>query len=340
MNYLNIIKAVVKKDMKEFLRNRTIIIVILLPLLASLFFLTIENAGLNKNFNIGIVDQINSDFDSYISQNIANINIDKYEDIEQGKEDIGDNINGLIRIIKEDEYELFLDASNSNLYFFLQNQIEGIIENYLNIKPNYILKVTPINQISGRLNFLPIWITITITMIGVLIISGNLAEEKENKTLDSVYIAPAYNYLFLIGKIFSGVILSTLTAFFMLLINGFYKFPISNILLALFTIVLSSFVFSIIGLIIGIKTDSQSQARSIGTVIYFPLLFPTLIYNLSDITEKIAKVFPTYYPFIIFNNILSINSDYEIIWYNLSILTSFLILFLIILFYFFKRLYQ
>lgn len=340
MNFLSIIQSVIKKDMKEFFRNKTIIIVILLPLLASLFFLIIEDAGLNKDFNIGLIDEINSDFNSFVTSNIANINIYNYDKVSVAESDIGNRIDGIIRIEDKNNFVIYLNAENTNSYFFLQNQLEKIIDKYLGIEPQYNLQVNSVNQIEGKLNFLPIWLTITITMIGVLIISGNLAEEKENKTMDAIYITPANNLLFLIGKILSGVILSTITALIMLFINGFYRQPFKNILMVVITIFLSSLVFNVIGLIIGAKSDSQSSARSMGTIIYFPLLFPTLIYNLSDFTEMIAKFFPTYYLFQVINSLLSISVNYSKVWYNLSILFIFAVGLCSILFYVFKRVYN
>ncbi|MFO7816015.1 MAG: ABC transporter permease [Halanaerobiales bacterium] len=340
MNFLSIIQSVIKKDMKEFIRNKTIIIVILLPLLASLFFLIIEDAGLNKNFNIGIVDEINSGFNNFVTSNIANISVYNYDQVSVAETEIGEDIDGIIHIKDEKDFELYLNAANTNSYFFLQNQLEKIIDNYLGIEPQYELQVNSVNQIEGKLNFLPIWLTITITMIGVLIISGNLAEEKENKTMDAIYITPADNLLFLMGKILSGVILSTITALIMLFINGFYRQPFNNIVMMILAIFLGSLVFNVIGLIIGAKSDSQSSARSIGTMIYFPLLFPTLIYNLSDFTEIIAKFFPTYYLFQIVNNLLSVNINYSMLWYNLSILMIFAVVLSAVLFYVFKRVYN
>ena len=79
MTNLSIINSVIKKDMKEFLRNKTIIIVILLPLLASLFFLIIEDAGLNKDFNIGVIESSDSQLSAYINENIANINVIEFD---------------------------------------------------------------------------------------------------------------------------------------------------------------------------------------------------------------------------------------------------------------------
>jgi ABC-2 type transport system permease protein len=339
MTNLSIINSVIKKDMKEFLRNKTIIIVILLPLLASLFFLIIEDAGLNKDFNIGVIESSDSQLSAYINENIANINVVEFDNLANARKAVGDTLAGVINIKGSDDFELYLNAANTSSYFFLQNQLENIIQRYLNIPLEYNLQINAVNRIEGKLGFLPIWLTITITMIGVLIISGNLAEEKENKTMDAVYITPASNLLFLIGKILSGVILSTITALIMLFINGFYRQPLSNILTVFLAVFLGSLVFNLIGLIIGTKSESQSAARSVGTIIYFPLLFPTLIYNLSDFTELLAKFFPTYYLFQIVNSLLSIDANFDFIWYNLSILFLFAVILSGLLFYVFKKVY-
>jgi ABC-2 type transport system permease protein len=339
MTNLSIINSVIKKDMKEFLRNKTIIIVILLPLLASLFFLIIEDAGLNKDFNIGVIESSDSQLSAYINENIANINVVEFDNLANARKAVGDTLAGVINIKGSDDFELYLNAANTSSYFFLQNQLENIIQRYLNIPLEYNLQINAVNRIEGKLGFLPIWLTITITMIGVLIISGNLAEEKENKTMDAVYITPASNLLFLIGKILSGVILSTITALIMLFINGFYRQPLSNILTVFLAVFLGSLVFNLIGLIIGTKSESQSAARSVGTIIYFPLLFPTLIYNLSDFTELLAKFFPTYYLFQIVSSLLSIDANYDFIWYNLSILFLFAVVLSGVLFYVFKKVY-
>lgn len=339
MTNLSIINSVMKKDMKEFLRNKTIIIVILLPLLASLFFLIIEDAGLNKDFNIGVIESSDSQLSAYINENIANINVVEFDNLDTARRAVGDTLAGVINIKGSDDFELYLNAANTSSYFFLQNQLENVIQRYLNIPLQYNLQVNAVNRIEGKLGFLPIWLTITITMIGVLIISGNLAEEKENKTMDAVYITPASNLLFLIGKILSGVILSTITALIMLFINGFYRQPLSNILTVFLAVFLGSLVFNLIGLIIGTKSESQSAARSVGTIIYFPLLFPTLIYNLSDFTELLAKFFPTYYLFQIVSSLLSIDANYDFIWYNLSILFLFAVVLSGVLFYVFKKVY-
>jgi len=107
MNNVSVLFSVIKKDMQEFFRNKTIVIVILLPLLASLFFLVIEDAGLNKEFKIGLIDQQKSDFKSYVDQNIVNLNIINFNEIEQAMQSIGSNLDGVIEIEDQNNFKIF-----------------------------------------------------------------------------------------------------------------------------------------------------------------------------------------------------------------------------------------
>ncbi len=165
----------------------------------------------------------------------------------------------------------------------------------MGVKPEVNLNVIPVNIPVTRWSFLPTWITITITMIGVLVLSGSIAEEKETRTLDALMVTPACKQDILLGKGGAGIILIILTISIMFLINGVILTNISQFL-ALSTLILSAALcFSSIGLLIGNLAGSQSAARSLGTVIYFPLLFPALVYDLTEFTRKLARLFPTFY---------------------------------------------
>src|SRR5690606_36729288 len=144
-------------------------------------------------------------------------------------------------------------------------------------KPELNIQFIPVNTTMNRLSFLPVWIMITVTMIGVLIISGNLAEEKENKTLYSIMMTPAKKMEVLLGKGIYGVLFTFFTVTIMCVLNGVHLIGLSNILKLVISVFIASISFTSIGLLIGSFTTSQSTARSIGTIIYFPLVFPSLI---------------------------------------------------------------
>ena len=132
----------------------------------------------------------------------------------------------------------------------------------------------------------------------------NLAEEKENKTLYSISMTPADKMEILIAKIVYGVLFTFITVIIMCLLNGAYIIGAGNIIKLIFSLLVSAVCFTSIGLLIGSFTDSQSSARSIGTIIYFPLLFPTLIADLSSFTALLARFVPSYYLYSILEKIL------------------------------------
>ncbi|MFW6288071.1 MAG: ABC transporter permease [bacterium] len=293
MERLKRIWAIIEKDFIESFKNRTVLIVILLPVLASLLFTIVDNSDMDRVFNVGIVEIESNTFIDFIDE-VNNIEGISYSDKEKAIESLeSGQIDGLV--VYEDEFTIYLDSSQSLSYFFLKDNLEDLIGIYLREKPRHDVEIVPINTTISKLSFLPIWITITVTMIGVLIISGAFAEEKENKTLYSIVISPASKFEILLGKGIFGVLFTFITIFIMGFLNGIYMIGFINILKLILTIIVASISFTSIGLLIGSYTDSQSSARSIGTIIYFPLLFPTLIADLSNFTRVFARFFPTHY---------------------------------------------
>lgn len=287
------IRAMVVKDFIESFKNKTVLIVILLPVLASLLFSVVNSNEISKVFNVGVVENESSSFISFIDD-VNDLKTITYKNEDKGIESLkSGQIDGLI--VYEESFTVYLDSSQSLTYFFLKDNLENLIRVYLNESPDSNIDFVPLNSAISSLSFLPIWITITITMIGVLIISGGFAEEKENKTLYSIIISPASKFDILLGKGIFGVLFTFITIFIMCLLNGVYLIGIINLLKLIIVILVASVSFTSIGLLIGSFTDSQSTARSIGTIIYFPLLFPTLIADLSNFTRVFARFFPTHY---------------------------------------------
>ncbi len=287
------IRAMVVKDFIESFKNKTVLIVILLPVLASLLFSVVNSNEISKVFNVGVVESESSSFISFIDD-INDLKTITYKNEDKGIESLkSGQIEGLI--VYEESFTVYLDSSQSLTYFFLKDNLENLIRVYLNESPDSNIEFVPLNSAISSLSFLPIWITITITMIGVLIISGGFAEEKENKTLYSIIISPASKFDILLGKGIFGVLFTFITIFIMCLLNGVYLIGTINLVKLIIVILVASVSFTSIGLLIGSFTDTQSTARSIGTIIYFPLLFPTLIADLSNFTRVFARFFPTHY---------------------------------------------
>jgi len=290
------IKEILVKDLRESLKNRTILIVIILPVIASVFFTLISGPQIEKKFQVGIIEKDNHNLKSYLTQNVKNFESFSYNNLDDGVADVkSGDIDCLIIYRNPKDYKVYINSQDPVTYLFLKGSIKDILRNYLDIKPDIKMEIISINNTKLSTSFLPIWITITMTMIGILIISGNLAEEKDNRTLAALLITPIDESNIIIAKGLSGLLLSLITVIIMCILNGFLPANLLNFIFFVCLLTTASVCFTSIGLIIGVFANSQSAARSLGTVIYFPLLFPALIYNLSQFTRKLAGFFPTYY---------------------------------------------
>ncbi|HLV10683.1 MAG TPA: ABC transporter permease [Halanaerobiales bacterium] len=325
------LKSIILKDLIEALRNKTFLIVILLPLLASLFFSVINNAEMDRIFTVGIIEDDNSSFLEFVEENIGNFTAVNYSDFEQGETALEKgSIEGLILINNDDSFTLYIDSQQSLTYYFLKDSIQEFIKLYKGIRPEVDIEVVPVNVSGVHWSFLPVWITITITMIGVVVLSGNIAEEKESKTLDALLVTPAEPRDILLGKGCAGIILIFLTVFIMFLVNRVFITDPFQILTIFALIVVAALCFSAIGLFIGNIAGSQSTARSLSTIIYFPLLFPALIYDLSEFTRTVAVIFPTFHLLKGLEKLLFYQEGASTAWFHIFILASFSVVFIVI----------
>ncbi|MEJ6949929.1 ABC transporter permease [Natronospora cellulosivora (SeqCode)] len=336
MNIIKRINAIIYKDFIESLRNKTVFIVILLPILASLLFSIVDNAEMNRSFNIGVVENQEGGIHSFVNNSVSNLKADLYENVVYGKQavELG-NIDALL-VNEDDVFSLYINSSQAITYFFLKDSLEDIIRMYLNLETNLELEIVPMNVAISSLSFLPVWITVTVAMIGVLIISGNFAEEKENKTIHSIMLAPANKIEILLAKGIFSVLFTFFTIFIMAIFNGVFIIGMRNIFLLLLSILIASISFTAIGLLIGAFSESQSSARSIATIIYFPLLFPTLIADVSEFTRIFARFFPTYYLYQSLEKIL-IYQGRAIVYSDMLILLSFSLFLTIITYIKFRK---
>jgi ABC-2 type transport system permease protein len=331
------VKSIITKELVEAFRNKTFLIVFLLPLIASLFFSIINNAEMEKNFRVGIIEEENQGFFKFVSTNIKNFKPYSYQNVEEGNAALRQgSIDGLIVLHNKQNFTIYIDSQKAMTFLFLRSSIEELIELYLGIEPEVIKEVIPVNISKAHWSFLPIWITITITMIGVLVLSGSLAEEKESKTLDALLVTPVNKSDILLGKSGAGIILIFLTVTTMFLVNGVILEGFLQYITLCVMILAAALCFSALGLLIGNLAGSQSTARSLGTIVYFPLLFPALIYDLTAFTRKLARLFPTYHLMIGLEKLLLYKDGFLAVWKNIAILLFFCLIFIAINFIYLK----
>ncbi len=321
--------AFVRKDLYESIKNRSIFIAVVLPIVASLFFGFLDNVQTPKHFDIAIYDEIGSGFTQFVQDTALNFNVQTVRDRQHGHEHVkSGKVHGYIEVRNEDEFLVYLDSGRPVYFFALSENITQMVEVYLEIPPRYDLEIIPVGETTVSRSVLPVWITVTLTMIGVMVVSGIFAEEKDTKTLEAIGVSPAGFGELLLGKATFGVLLCFCTVIVMLVINRVLGLSVSACIALVFLTLLGAACFTSIGLLIGVLASGQSTARSIATIIYFPLLFPALISDFSTFTRTLASFFPTFHIFRGLEAILLHGHGMTDLWTEFGILLAFSLVFL------------
>ncbi|NMB46149.1 MAG: ABC transporter permease [Firmicutes bacterium] len=288
--------AITHKDFVEALRNKTILIAVFLPLAASLFLAVIDSPQQPQFFHIGITGPESSQLQTFLTSAAPDtLAVYRYPDITEGKEAItAGQIDALILVTAAGDLTAYLDGSNPLTYLALKDMVETLLAAYKGQALKPVVDLVVVNQGKASASLLPLWLTITAVMIGVMVLSGSFAEEKEKGTLDNIRISPATDGEILLSKGISGTLLVMLISLIMLVLNRVQLSQQAAIGCGLL-LLLGAISFTAIGLLIGLFTKTQSAARAISTIVYFPLIFPALAADISETTQYIAAILPSFY---------------------------------------------
>ncbi len=340
---LKIIYLLIKKDLKESLKNRTALMIIMLPLFASLMFSLVSSQQLVRNFELAVSGQDSQELVSFINNNFKNFKITEYQDIESAKEDTAaGNIDAALNYSSEmenieDRYQIYLDSRDTVNFFILRENISQLLSSYHNLNNGPQFKFQAAAEFKASSSILPVWLTVTITMIGLMLISASLSEEKDNKTLAALLVTKANIYQVIIAKSLFALILALVTSTLMGALNGVLAIGFNRLFFAFLIISTASFVFSGLGLIISLFSKSQSSSRSISTVIYFPIIFPALVADVSPLTQRLARFFPTHYLYQALDKVLVYQGGDSQLFLELSFLIIFAIIFYFIIFIYIRK---
>ncbi len=286
-----------KKDLQDSLKNRTILISLLLPLAASVLFSVLDASQVPQSFTFAVWEQ-DTEVADFIESHAANIHVQPLQSLEEGRREVErGRIDALLAVESEDTVTLHVDASRPVRYYALTDMVRRLLDEYFRASPGYFLDVEAVTEHGVGQSLLPIWMTLTMTMIGVMVVSGGFAEERESGSMDFILTSPMNLWEVLLGKCLFGVILTFITMVLMLVLNGVMGFGIGVIVQVLLIVLVGAVAFTALGILVGTVAHSQSTARALGTVLYLPLLFPALIHDLSPFTERLASWVPTYYVF-------------------------------------------
>ncbi|MFW6381575.1 MAG: hypothetical protein ACOCZ3_03435, partial [Bacillota bacterium] len=128
----------------ESLRNKTILIVLLLPLFASLMFTALSGIEGERNFNIGVIEE-QEELAGFLRQRVINMTADSFEGVEQGRLALRQGkIDGLV--VREDKsFRVYINSQRSLNYFVLKDNLRNVIQEFMQVKPRLELEFIPVN---------------------------------------------------------------------------------------------------------------------------------------------------------------------------------------------------
>ena len=123
---------------------------------------------------------------------------------------------------------------------------------------------------------------------------------KFQKAIEEILISPMANWAILLGFIVGGIARGVLVGVVVVFVSLFFtNFGISNVFLTLFSILLTSTLFSILGLINGVYAKTFDDISIVPTFVLTPLIYLGGIFYsieiLSDQWQFFSKINPILY---------------------------------------------
>ena len=159
---------------------------------------------------------------------------------------------------------------------------------------NWIADILALQASGIQQQTLPTWILMLALLVGLIILPTQVAEEKEKKLLLGLLQTPITEIEWLLAKLLTGVTLIVVAVGFLHLL-GKYDFDSVNVVSYAAFLVVGSFCFSSFGIFLGFLCRTQASARTLGVLIYLPLLLPAALSDFSLRLSKVAPLLPSYH---------------------------------------------
>lgn len=152
-------------------------------------------------------------------------------------------------------------------------------------------RVVGTEEYSLKVRLIP-FLLIMATLIGGLIISSSLIEEREMKTLEAVLVTPITSLEVVMAKSLYGLFLGLILGILILALNGSFTGGTPLILLFL---VLGTFFTVGLGLTAGVLMKNITDLIARMKIFNLFLMFPAFVILFPQIPQWLGRFFPTYY---------------------------------------------
>ncbi|PMP70935.1 MAG: hypothetical protein C0176_02480 [Mesoaciditoga sp.] len=202
-----------------------------------------------------------------------------------------------------------------------------------NIKQN-IVKSNLINADGTNFNYYDFTVPGLMAMIAIMSVMTGLASaitrERELGTMDGVMVTPISRGSIVIGKILAQTIRGFVTAMIILVISWLFfgvSFSPVSLLWTVFLLLLGTFSFIGVGVMVTAAMKEQETAMITMTTITFPMMFFSGVFfpiqQMPKVMQYIAYIFPLTYAADALRNVITLNVGWNFIWFDVAVLAGF-----------------
>ena len=313
MNW-RIIRAVVKKDMLDAVKNRWLLFGLLLPIfMALLFRLVFPNSDQPTSIKIALYDPGSSAMEAALRANPqVDLLVEDSTEAVKGavqKDAVGGialptDFDALLQSGDQPSITVYADSRQmgwERLAFqrVLENQVWAEAGYHFPAKVNQV-DVSQTGAAAGVQNLnltqylLVLFLIMSLSMTGVFLVPLLVVEEKEKHTMQVLLLSPASEADIIFGKALTGLIYSLLLCAILLLLN---PGQVGNWPLIGLVLFFGSLFVVLVGLLMGSAMRTIMNVNAWSSVVMLILMIPSwiAIIRMNPTLEWVLKLVPTYY---------------------------------------------
>jgi ABC-2 type transport system permease protein len=289
--------ALLRNDLAIAFKNRSIYLILFIPLFAVLSLRLVDPSNEAwRSMRLGVIR--NANYPSLIVKSLGSADklftVTVVGNEEEGKQKLKEKtLDGLLIKAKngaKNPEVLVLNKESAQTlaivsgFTALQKSAEGKSAAWLS-------DVKALHE-GGRQKYsLPIWVLMSVLLVGLIIMPAQVAEEKEKKLLLGLLQTPMREVEWVLAKVLVGMALTFTAVLLLHLLGGF---GLGETLSYLLFLGAGSFCFSSLGVFLGFLCGSQASARTLGVIFYLPLMVPAALADLSQKLSAVAPFLPSY----------------------------------------------
>ncbi len=326
--------AFLSKDLRDALRSQSLLVILLGPVLLAAFFVGAMDRGQAPQLSIGVTGDLNSGLVNALeSSGMCQLRISADE---QALRRAVQNRELVLSVqipphfdedLRQDLFpvlELYLDESSWAKAMAARELVRTALRQMAGQEVPADIRVERAHAAEGgvALAFLPLWMLFA-SLAALSVTSSTLVEEREQRTMEAVLLAPVGWLEILGGKIASGTILASVATLLVVVVSYRGEVQWGPLLLL---IVMGSLIMALVGLILGMWVKSQTACGVWNSLAYLALLMPVSMADYNQSAGALAQWLPSWYLSQGFNQALLAGGGWRAVSGDLGILTLFVLL--------------